>query len=213
MIFFGWPDYCYWWTFRCEACSEMTHSTRTLAKHRRIPLSEKPKEKPKCPYHTSHVMEFTCLEIECQAAPLMCYICKDYGRHKVKKPKATKINWFLWKGFYYLFPGSSAQFAWNRGGKNEKKYGQVHWKVEKVDGGHYRDFEKVRRNTTGVPRFFLRKRGKESTFSLTAFLDHGVSSGWKHRDSRQSQNEGQSLLSIPSRSGLLRAAALMPQTS
>ena len=48
----------------------------------RIPLSEKPREKPKCPYHTSHVMEFTCLESDCANAPLMCYICKDYGRHK-----------------------------------------------------------------------------------------------------------------------------------
>ena len=48
----------------------------------RIPLSEKPREKPKCPYHTSHVMEFTCLEADCASAPLMCYICKDYGRHK-----------------------------------------------------------------------------------------------------------------------------------
>ena len=55
---------------------------RTLAKHKRIPLSEKPREKPVCPYHTSHVMEFTCLQEECAASPLMCYICKDYGRHK-----------------------------------------------------------------------------------------------------------------------------------
>merc|ERR1719309_588604 len=69
-------------THLCEQCSELTHATRTLAKHRRIPLSEKPREKPKCPYHTSHVMEFTCLEPDCNATPLMCYICKDYGRHK-----------------------------------------------------------------------------------------------------------------------------------
>ena len=69
-------------THLCEQCSNSTHGTRTLAKHRRIPLSEKPREKPKCPYHTSHVTEFTCLETECQSSPLMCYICKDYGRHK-----------------------------------------------------------------------------------------------------------------------------------
>lgn len=69
-------------THLCEQCSQTTHATRTLAKHRRIPLSEKPREKPKCPYHTSHVTEFTCLETDCQTAPLMCYICKDYGRHK-----------------------------------------------------------------------------------------------------------------------------------
>ena len=60
--------------------------------------------------------------------------------------------------------------------------------------------------------FFFLKGRKESIFKLTASLDHGVSSEWKHRDSRQSQNEGQSLLPIPSRSGLLCAAALMPQT-
>ena len=60
----------------CEHCSDTSHSTRTLAKHRRIPLSEKPREKPRCPYHTAHVMEFTCLEAECRTSPLMCYICK-----------------------------------------------------------------------------------------------------------------------------------------
>merc|ERR1711892_73723 len=69
-------------THLCEQCSAITHNTRTLAKHRRIPLSEKPREKPVCAYHTAHVMEFTCLEPECAASPLMCYICKDYGRHK-----------------------------------------------------------------------------------------------------------------------------------
>jgi len=69
-------------THLCELCAEQSHATRMLAKHRRIPLSEKPREKPVCPYHTSHVMEFTCLQEECASAPLMCYICKDYGRHK-----------------------------------------------------------------------------------------------------------------------------------
>ncbi len=70
-------------THLCELCAEQTHATRTLAKHRRIPLSEKPREKPVCPYHTSHVMEFTCLEAECSASPLMCYICKvgSTGQH------------------------------------------------------------------------------------------------------------------------------------
>ena len=69
-------------THLCEQCSDLSHCTRTLAKHRRIPLSEKPREKPQCAYHTSHVMEFTCLEPACASEPLMCYICKDYGRHK-----------------------------------------------------------------------------------------------------------------------------------
>ena len=64
----------------------MTHSTRTLAKHRRVPLSEKPREKLRCQLHPSHVAEFTCLDEECQVEPtLMCHLCKDYGRHKNHK--------------------------------------------------------------------------------------------------------------------------------
>ncbi|KAL0281547.1 UNVERIFIED_CONTAM: hypothetical protein PYX00_002498 [Menopon gallinae] len=73
----------------CIECSEVTHSTRTLAKHRRVPLSEKPKEKPKCPVHPSHTAEFTCLEEDCKSSVtpgrVMCFICKDYGRHKNHK--------------------------------------------------------------------------------------------------------------------------------
>ncbi|KAJ9579625.1 hypothetical protein L9F63_004704 [Diploptera punctata] len=74
----------------CEECSELTHGTRTLARHRRVPLSDKPREKPKCPSHPSHVAEFTCLEDDCQTlqsgpGPIMCFICKDYGRHKNHK--------------------------------------------------------------------------------------------------------------------------------
>merc|ERR1719445_346148 len=76
----------------CEQCSQLTHNTRTLAKHKRIPLSEKPREKPQCPYHTSHVMEFTCLEPDCNATPLMCYICKDYGRHKGHKHNLLELE-------------------------------------------------------------------------------------------------------------------------
>nr|CAD7434589.1 unnamed protein product [Timema monikensis] len=74
----------------CEECSGLTHATRTLARHRRVPLSDKPREKPKCPSHPSHVAEFTCLEEDCQGlqtgpGPIMCFICKDYGRHKDHK--------------------------------------------------------------------------------------------------------------------------------
>merc|ERR1719445_2253748 len=76
----------------CQQCSQLTHNTRTLAKHKRIPLSEKPREKPQCPYHTSHVMEFTCLEPDCNATPLMCYICKDYGRHKGHKHNLLELE-------------------------------------------------------------------------------------------------------------------------
>lgn len=70
-------------THLCETCSESTHSTRTLAKHRRVPLSEKPREKSRCPSHPCRIAEFTCLDEGCRSEPsLMCYLCKDYGRHK-----------------------------------------------------------------------------------------------------------------------------------
>ncbi|KXJ17535.1 E3 ubiquitin-protein ligase TRIM23 [Exaiptasia diaphana] len=69
----------------CLACSENIHATKTLTKHRRIPLSEKPREKPKCPLHSTHVIEFTCLEESCRESSLMCFVCKDYGRHQNHK--------------------------------------------------------------------------------------------------------------------------------
>ncbi|XP_049782015.1 E3 ubiquitin-protein ligase TRIM23-like [Schistocerca cancellata] len=74
-------------THLCEECAEQTHATRTLARHKRVPLSEKPPEHPKCPSHPSHIAEFACLEPGCQAipGPLMCFICIDYGRHKDHK--------------------------------------------------------------------------------------------------------------------------------
>ena len=80
----------------CEECSELTHATRTLARHRRVPLSDKPREKPKCPSHPSHVAEFTCLEDDCQTlqsgpGPIMCFICKDYGRHKNHKVSCNMV--------------------------------------------------------------------------------------------------------------------------
>lgn len=78
-------------THLCETCDVVTHSTRTLAKHRRIPLSEKPREKPKCPIHSTHIAEFTCTQEECDNA-LMCYLCKDYGRHSVHKPALVEIE-------------------------------------------------------------------------------------------------------------------------
>lgn len=72
-------------THLCVSCSECTHSTKTLAKHRRIPISEKPHERPKCVSHSTHVIEFTCLEDGCRENPLMCLVCKDYGRHEGHK--------------------------------------------------------------------------------------------------------------------------------
>ncbi|GFR85038.1 E3 ubiquitin-protein ligase TRIM23-like [Elysia marginata] len=72
-------------THLCVECSDITHSTRTLARHKRVPISEKPRENPKCAYHPMHLVEFACLEEECKSSPLMCYICKDYGRHMKHK--------------------------------------------------------------------------------------------------------------------------------
>ncbi|CAG0896978.1 unnamed protein product [Cyprideis torosa] len=69
----------------CLLCSDRTHDTRTLARHRRVPLSLKPREKVRCEWHPQHVAEFVCLESECQISPLMCYICRDYGRHHQHK--------------------------------------------------------------------------------------------------------------------------------
>ncbi|KAL4235773.1 E3 ubiquitin-protein ligase trim23 [Mactra antiquata] len=68
-------------THLCLQCSDTIHNTRTLIKHKRVPISEKPRENPKCSYHPMHFVEFACLEEECKSNPLMCYICKDYGRH------------------------------------------------------------------------------------------------------------------------------------
>ncbi|XP_011311870.1 E3 ubiquitin-protein ligase TRIM23-like [Fopius arisanus] len=78
-------------THLCEACDTLTHSSKTLGKHRRIPLSEKPKEKPKCPIHTNHIAEFTCIQEGCENA-LMCYLCKDYGRHSAHKLALVEIE-------------------------------------------------------------------------------------------------------------------------
>ena len=72
-------------THLCVDCAESTHSTRTLARHKRVLISEKPRESPPCAVHPQQRVEFTCLEEACQAAPLMCYICKDYGRHVAHK--------------------------------------------------------------------------------------------------------------------------------
>lgn len=78
----------------CSYCSEQTHNTRTLTKHRRVPLSEKPQERPRCSMHQSHIAEFTCLEESCsKPSPLfMCFVCKDYGTHKNHKVFYYKIQ-------------------------------------------------------------------------------------------------------------------------
>uniref|UniRef100_A0A3Q2D885 RING-type E3 ubiquitin transferase n=1 Tax=Cyprinodon variegatus TaxID=28743 RepID=A0A3Q2D885_CYPVA len=72
-------------THLCAECSQLTHSTRTLAKHRRVPLADKPHEKMLCPQHQVHAIEFVCLEEACQSGPLMCCVCKEYGKHQGHK--------------------------------------------------------------------------------------------------------------------------------
>lgn len=69
----------------CNECAEATHSTKTLVKHRQIPVSERPKEKPKCAQHSAHVIEFTCLEEGCRDNSLMCFVCREYGKHQGHK--------------------------------------------------------------------------------------------------------------------------------
>lgn len=71
-------------THLCETCDTATHSSKTLGKHRRVPLSEKPREKPRCPIHMEHVAEFTCTQEGCHNS-LMCYLCKEYGKHSTHK--------------------------------------------------------------------------------------------------------------------------------
>lgn len=71
-------------THLCDNCDSTIHSSKTLSKHKRVPLSEKPKDKPKCPVHTTHAAEFTCTQEGCHNS-LMCYLCKDYGRHSTHK--------------------------------------------------------------------------------------------------------------------------------
>ncbi|KAF7700744.1 hypothetical protein HF521_001909 [Silurus meridionalis] len=66
-------------------CNTLTHSTRTLAKHRRVPLADKPHEKTLCSQHQVHAIEFVCLEEGCQPGPLMCCVCKEYGKHQGHK--------------------------------------------------------------------------------------------------------------------------------
>ncbi|XP_071206104.1 E3 ubiquitin-protein ligase TRIM23-like isoform X1 [Salvelinus alpinus] len=72
-------------THLCANCSQLTHSTRTLAKHRRVPLADKPHEKTLCPQHQVHAIEFVCQEEICQPGPLMCCVCKEYGKHQGHK--------------------------------------------------------------------------------------------------------------------------------
>ena len=64
----------------CESCSTSTHAGRTLTKHRRVSIHDKPRQHPKCPEHPSHPTEFVCLESQCLCC-LMCIVCKDYGKH------------------------------------------------------------------------------------------------------------------------------------
>ncbi|KAJ6669898.1 hypothetical protein lerEdw1_000447 [Lerista edwardsae] len=84
-------------THLCAECSQLTHSTKTLAKHRRVPLADKPHEKTMCSQHQVHAIEFACLEEGCQATPLMCCVCKEYGKHQghkhsVLEPEANQIR-------------------------------------------------------------------------------------------------------------------------
>ncbi|XP_061874057.1 E3 ubiquitin-protein ligase TRIM23 isoform X3 [Colius striatus] len=84
-------------THLCTDCSQLTHSTKTLAKHRRVPLADKPHEKTMCSQHQVHAIEFVCLEEGCQASPLMCCVCKEYGKHQghkhsVLEPEANQIR-------------------------------------------------------------------------------------------------------------------------
>ncbi|WKX94646.1 hypothetical protein Q1695_011708 [Nippostrongylus brasiliensis] len=67
----------------CEKCSNSSHDTNVLSKHRRIPLSEKPASTANCRTHSSYPVEFVCKEESCvEENKLMCVFCRDYGLHK-----------------------------------------------------------------------------------------------------------------------------------
>ena len=50
----------------CMVCSEVTHNSRLLARHRRVPVAEKPEEPLLCSQHPKHVLELVCLDFQCQ---------------------------------------------------------------------------------------------------------------------------------------------------
>ncbi|CAB1318050.1 unnamed protein product [Coregonus sp. 'balchen'] len=79
-------------THLCADCSQLIHSTRTLAKHRRVPLADKPHEKTLCLQHQVHAIEFVCQEEICQPGPLMCCVCKEYGKHQGHKIRASILD-------------------------------------------------------------------------------------------------------------------------
>ncbi|PIK44059.1 putative E3 ubiquitin-protein ligase TRIM23 isoform X1 [Apostichopus japonicus] len=72
-------------THLCDACAVSTHSTKTLSRHKHVPLSEKSKEKASCSQHPPHIVEYACMEQDCVGDRLMCFVCKDYGRHQGHK--------------------------------------------------------------------------------------------------------------------------------
>ncbi|PAA68123.1 hypothetical protein BOX15_Mlig008451g2 [Macrostomum lignano] len=65
----------------CPDCARTTHSSRTLSQHSLVPVGQRPARIPRCRYHPMHAAELVCLEEACWRNSLMCYICKDYGRH------------------------------------------------------------------------------------------------------------------------------------
>lgn len=79
-------------THLCDACAVSTHSTKTLSRHKHVPLSEKSKEKASCSQHPPHIVEYACMEQDCVGDRLMCFVCKDYGRHQGHKVSTTNCN-------------------------------------------------------------------------------------------------------------------------
>jgi len=115
----------------CAACAKDIHISKTLSLHKHVPLSEKPKINPPCALHPSHALEFSCLEDMCREDPLMCYICKDYGKHKTHKhvlieSEADNIRKSIINAVQHTqsFSGEVAEFA--------RKLAEI---TEKIEGG------------------------------------------------------------------------------
>ena len=52
-------------TSLCNECASLTHISKTLSKHKHVPISEKPRINPPCPIHPNHLLEFVCMEDSC----------------------------------------------------------------------------------------------------------------------------------------------------
>ncbi|GCC17188.1 hypothetical protein chiPu_0017475 [Chiloscyllium punctatum] len=85
-------------THLCADCSQLTHSTRTLAKHRRVPLADKPHEKTMCSQHQVHEVATNgdSINLEEYTASVFCDISKCVDDVTVSKTITSCPNQKPW---------------------------------------------------------------------------------------------------------------------